>query len=103
MKGDNGHVKNTALSRRNLLRASGFALGAALLGTGASAQEGGLETEPHKKMPQKEASYQPQPNKGKKCLICRNFAPPSECHLVDGQINPEGWCKFFLMSWGLPS
>jgi hypothetical protein len=94
---------SAAISRRSLLRAGGCALGLALFGAGpAFAQEGESEIGP-KKISQKDAAYQPQPSSGSKCLICRSFMPAGECHLVEGAISPNGWCKLYVMSWHLPS
>jgi len=37
--------------------------------------------------------YQLQPKGEQKCGSCRHFIAESKtCHLVDGQISPEGWC-----------
>ena len=41
------------------------------------------------------AHYQDKPNGDQKCADCRFFKPPSSCQLVEGPINPDGWCSFF--------
>jgi hypothetical protein len=47
------------------------------------------------KVSQKEASYQASPNGNARCANCRQFQAPASCTLVDGAINPTGWCTFF--------
>jgi hypothetical protein len=29
------------------------------------------------------------------CAVCSLFRPPQACEAVAGDINPQGWCKFF--------
>jgi hypothetical protein len=29
------------------------------------------------------------------CVECSHFISPAECELVEGAINPKGWCKYF--------
>ncbi len=45
------------------------------------------------KLPKKNVQYQTHPQGEKKCSGCINFiAASSTCKLVEGPINPEGWC-----------
>ncbi len=41
------------------------------------------------------AKYQDHPNGQQRCEICLQFEPPNQCHLVEGEISPHGWCQFF--------
>ena len=41
------------------------------------------------------AKYQDKPNGKQHCAICRFFEKPHSCRLVEGEISPEGWCRFF--------
>lgn len=79
------------VSRRSVLRgATTIAGGAAALAvsiTPGAAQSG--------KMSQQAAAYQNGPKNGQKCLDCSFFVQPSSCKLVDGNISPVGWCKFY--------
>ena len=79
------------VSRRNLLRsASILAGGAAVVASSlvpAAAQSG--------KMTQKAAEYQDGPKNGQKCLDCSFYVQPGSCKLVEGNISPVGWCKFY--------
>jgi hypothetical protein len=72
--------------RRTLVRAafSGVVLGWAT--TPASAQQ---------KMSQAAAEYQERPKNGLTCAACSLFRKPRSCEIVDGDISPAGWCKFF--------
>jgi len=50
-----------------------------------------------KKVPQTSVQYQQQPKGDQKCGSCVNFIAESKtCKLVDGQINPEGWCVLWM-------
>jgi hypothetical protein len=44
---------------------------------------------------QKSVSYQTQPKDSQHCDACNNFQPPNACKMVDGEINPQGWCSLF--------
>ena len=47
------------------------------------------------KATKQEADYQPGPKNGLSCAVCSLFRPPQACETVAGDINPQGWCKFF--------
>ena len=47
------------------------------------------------KMAQTEAAYQDRPKSGLTCAACTLFRPPRSCEVVQGDISPNGWCKFF--------
>lgn len=75
------------VSRRSVLRGGLAAAGAApvlLMGRAAYA-----------KVPKRSASYRETPDGGNSCSICGNFLAPSSCKLVEGAINPDGWCGLF--------
>lgn len=75
------------LSRRGLFRhvAVVGAGAAALLGTASPAMA---------KMSQKDAGYQEMPKGDQSCSNCSLFSAPDSCSLVDGTINPQGWCRY---------
>jgi len=52
-------------------------------------------SEAQKKMAQKMVQYQQKPKDGHKCSTCLHFVPPDSCKLVEGKINPDGWCSLF--------
>jgi hypothetical protein len=52
-------------------------------------------SEAQKKMAPKMVQYQQKPKGDQKCSICLHFVPPDSCKLVEGKINPEGWCSLF--------
>lgn len=81
-----------SLSRRLLLGTlvyGGLAAGAAL------PLIGGKVAEAQSKVSKKLAKYQDSPENGKHCSECDYFIKPHSCHLVEGTINPNGWCQFF--------
>ena len=76
------------LSRRLVLRGAVAAAGAVpdlLSGMGAA----------YAKVPKQSVSYRETPNGGNSCSTCGNFVAPSACSLVEGAINPDGWCGLF--------
>jgi hypothetical protein len=51
----------------------------------------------HAKTTKAVVKYQEKSTTGKKCQDCLHFIPEtSTCKLVDGKINPKGWCTFYL-------
>jgi hypothetical protein len=41
--------------------------------------------------------YQQKSTNGKKCKECLHFlASAKECKLVEGKIDPEGWCTYYV-------
>jgi hypothetical protein len=47
------------------------------------------------KMSQKIAQYVPATKNGKKCAACKFFETPHSCKVVEGNINPNGWCMLW--------
>jgi len=60
--------------------------GSAVLSPPAQAQE---------KVTQAVVQYQKQPKNGQMCSTCVNFEPPSACKIVQGTIDPNGWCLVY--------
>ena len=52
------------------------------------------------KMNQKSVAYQDTPKDDQKCSNCSLFQEPNACTLVDGEISPAGWCKFWVKKTG---
>ncbi|HEV8441729.1 MAG TPA: high-potential iron-sulfur protein [Methylomirabilota bacterium] len=73
-------------TRRALL---GGALAAAIVGVASVGAEAQV------KAPQKAVEYQEKPKGNQECDNCLQFQPPNACKLVDGKINPKGWCKLY--------
>ena len=84
--------KTDTVTRREIL-AKGVGVLAALSLTAVAASTS--EAQQPKKMAQKLVQYQQTPKKDQKCSICLHFLPPDSCKLVEGKINPEGWCSLF--------
>lgn len=80
--------KNKKLSRRTVLRGAVVAAGAVpILLSGITAAQA--------KVKQTDVKYQQTPKDGQKCSSCANFEAPKSCKLVDGEINPDGYCQLF--------
>ena len=78
------------LSRRTvLIAAAATASGVALLAGNAEA-----------KMAQGAVKYQTEPKDGKECDGCNFFVEPNACKMVDGEINPKGWCALWTKKAG---
>jgi hypothetical protein len=53
------------------------------------------------KMSQQSVAYQESPKGDQQCSNCSLFqAPTNTCTLVDGNISPTGWCKFWVKKAG---
>ena len=53
------------------------------------------ESDAQQKVAQKLVQYQQTPKGDQKCSTCLHFVAPDSCKLVEGKINPEGWCALF--------
>jgi len=79
------------LSRRLVLRrAMTVAAGAAMAGVAAN------RALAQAKSSQQAVAYQDKPQGSQRCDKCTLFEPPSACKTVEGQINPQGWCKIYI-------
>ena len=80
--------KNKKVSRRVVLRGALVAAGAVpVLLSGITAAQA--------KVKQKDVHYQQDPKDGQQCSKCANFEAPASCKLVEGEINPNGYCQLF--------
>jgi hypothetical protein len=52
------------------------------------------------KMKQASVEYQDSPKGDQECSNCSLFQEPNACTLVDGEISPKGWCKFWVKKPG---
>lgn len=77
------------VSRRVVIAGTAVAVGAAA--TGAAATRAAAQ----QKISQANAKYQEKPNNNQECDGCVQFVAPNSCKIVDGTINPKGWCQFF--------
>lgn len=83
----------TPTSRRAVLRAGLGVMGATL----ALAQTARAD-DSAQKLAQSAVQYQNHPNPahpGQLCSVCVNYLAPNNCKLVQGPINPIGWCVAF--------
>jgi hypothetical protein len=65
---------------------AGLAVAAGLGGTAARAQQ---------KFSKAAAEYQDTPKNRLTCAACSLFRAPQSCAVVEGEISPQGWCRFF--------
>ena len=86
-------VRSRAVSRRTILfHSAGCMAGAAALL---------LPVKPAAaKMNQPSVAYQDSPKGDQQCSNCSLFQDPNACTLVDGNISPAGWCKFWVKKAG---
>lgn len=79
--------------RRHLLKSSALALGGACVARVALAQA---------KATKQAMQYQDQPKNAQQCDQCMHWVPgsapdaPGTCKVVEGSINPKGWCMAFV-------
>jgi hypothetical protein len=81
--------RQETVSRRVMLTGTALALGAAATGTAA------IRAQAQQKISQANAKYQDHPNGTQECDGCIQFQAPNACKIVEGPINPKGWCQFF--------
>ena len=80
--------KDKKVSRRVVLRGVVVAAGAVpVLLSGITAAQA--------KVKQADVHYQMTAKDGQHCSICANFEAPKGCKLVEGEINPDGYCQLF--------
>jgi len=72
-------------SRRVLLQG-----GLGILAVAAAATP--LRAHAQEKLAQNIVQYQETPKDGAMCSTCVNFVAPDACKIVEGKINPNGWC-----------
>jgi High potential iron-sulfur protein len=71
-----------------VLMGAATASGAALFGFGGPA-------EAQQKVSKEQAKYQDAPKDNHKCSECAYFEKPNACKIVEGDINPDGWCQLW--------
>jgi len=76
------------LGRRAVLRAM---LVTAVVAVGWSTAEA------QAKAPQKVVQYQQTPKGDQTCDKCLHWVAPDGCKLVEGKINPKGWCVLYVV------
>lgn len=84
-----------AISRRSLIVRAASATAALAGGGSLSPSLADEEIKEADKIKQSDAKYQNHPNGPQRCEICLQFMPPATCKIVQGPINPQGWCQFF--------
>ena len=74
------------VSRRAILWTGVSALATTLITARAAAQQ---------KIAPKLVQYQETPKGPQECDNCLQFVTPGSCKLVEGKINPKGWCQLY--------
>jgi hypothetical protein len=77
------------VSRRLVLRTTVVTLGAAATATNPKPASAIV------KISKAAVAYQDHPQGDKRCEKCLHFQPPNGCKLVDGPIDPKGFCRIF--------
>ena len=67
----------------------------ALLGLAAACVAAPHASAQEQKLAKKLVQYQDMPKQGQRCDLCVNWLAPSQCKIVAGEINPNGWCVAF--------
>jgi High potential iron-sulfur protein len=79
-------------TRRGLLLS---AVCAGALANGAALFSLSSPAEAQQKVSKEQAKYQDSPKDGNKCSECAYFEKPNACKIVEGDINPDGWCQLW--------
>jgi hypothetical protein len=48
------------------------------------------------KAKQSMVQYQQKPKGDQECDKCLHWVPPDSCKMVEGKINPKGWCTLYV-------
>jgi secreted PhoX family phosphatase len=91
---DSTKIRLMALSRRSMLRSLALTAGGAAIF--ATTMTGTREAAAQAKASQKAVGYQETPHGTQRCDNCKQFIAPSSCKVVEGNINPAGWCKVYI-------
>jgi hypothetical protein len=83
------------MSRRALIERAALAVGGALAALGSRPAAADQDLAEKDKINHAEAQYRQQPKGQQRCEICVQFVAPNTCRIVQGPINPTGWCQFF--------
>jgi hypothetical protein len=83
------HQHDNGISRRMVITGTAIAVGATAIGAAST------RAEAQTKISQANAKYQEHPNGTQECDGCIQFQAPNACKIVEGPINPKGWCQFF--------
>ena len=83
---------------RNLAGAPGPTRRAVLQGALAAVIVGGAAAaaRAQNKAKQSLVQYQETPKGDQACDKCLHWTPPDACKVVEGKINPKGWCALYL-------
>lgn len=83
----------TQFSRRQMLagfKTVGAAGGMMALGLGSV-----RAADNSSQLRKEDVRYQDQPKGNQRCSGCKNFVGPGACRVVQGSVNPNGWCLLF--------
>jgi hypothetical protein len=80
--------ENQKLSRRTLLTQTALLAGAAFTASVVPTKPAFAQ----QKATKEAMKYQDKPNGDQRCSNCLQFVAPSSCKVVDGTINPNGYC-----------
>ncbi len=83
-------------SRRNVMR-TGLGL---IAGTAIVAGTAGRAQAQDQKIAKTLVQYQEAPKDGAECDKCVNWVAPNGCKIVEGTINPKGWCVAYAPKEG---
>lgn len=87
-------VNDKGKTRRDVMRTGLAVATAGIMAAGtARAQQ-------DQKIAQNLVQYQEQPKDGAECDKCVNWVAPGSCKIVEGQINPKGWCVAYAPKEG---
>lgn len=81
-------------SRRQMLgnlKVAGAAGGLVALGIAGSTRAADNSSQLRKE----DVRYQDQPKGNQRCVGCKNFVGPGACRVVQGSVNPNGWCLLY--------
>jgi hypothetical protein len=86
----NGHRDPNDSSRPTRRAILEGALAAAIVGGAATTARAQVKAKPTM------VQYQQKPKGDQECDKCLHWVPPDACKMVEGKINPKGWCTLYV-------
>jgi anaerobic selenocysteine-containing dehydrogenase len=86
-------MEREGVSRRAVLGAGVAAVAAAVIVPAMAPYPAAAQAKVKPAMVQ----YQQTPKNKQQCDTCLHWVPPDQCKMVEGKINPKGWCALYAL------
>jgi hypothetical protein len=80
--------RHMAVSRRRFVAC-------ASMGVCLYSRDGALHAQGRRKMTREEAGYRESTDGASICAACADFVAPKYCSIMEGEVSPQGTCRYF--------